>query len=64
MNAEGVPRIGPDYAAMVQGMSHKELAELTGVLARDSDENGCTGELLGHCLYEAVGRLGKISEEK
>ena len=45
------------FLADIQDLTGPELAELAGCLARDTDVNGITGELLGVCLAEAVARL-------
>lgn len=45
------------FQAAIRSLTGPELAELIGVLGRDCDENGITGELLGLCLHEAWERL-------
>lgn len=42
---------------LMRSLNGPELAELIGVLRRDCEENGISGELLGVCLEEAVARL-------
>ena len=45
------------FLADIQGLTGPELADLACCLARDTDVNGITGELLGVCLAEALRRL-------
>ena len=45
------------FQAAIRSLSGGELAELIGALGRDAEGNSITGELLGLCLAEAVGRL-------
>jgi hypothetical protein len=49
----------PDRVAAVAGLTDADLADVSGMLLQDYDENTSSGEILGICLVERSDRWAR-----
>lgn len=52
-----------DTEAAVRSLADLELVAVRGYIARDYNENGVSGLLLGVCLVEEAGRFERLIKE-